>query len=185
MVLRYNKEYSQDIGLPNSITYSTIGFILQVRDLFNPPSTIINDIGIKRGMNVLDFGCGFGSFSFAAAEILQGTGKVYALDIHPKAIKKINQISKKREIKNIETIQSSGIIDLPSKSIDVALLFYVFNDLKNKNEVLQELHRVIKPKGVLSFSEFNMNLSRKISETGLFKPIMKNKKTHSFVKNIV
>jgi len=182
MTLRQFTPRTESTGIPNPITYSTISGILKIRDFFYPPKKIMAEIGISKGMHVLDFGCGIGSYSLPIAEFLQGTGRVYAIDVHPMAIKRVNREIMKRKLKNIETRWSNGKIDLESNSIDVVLLYYVFNDLSNQEEVVHELYRVIKPQGSLSFFEFNRNLSEKFAQSPLFQLKRKNRHTCTFVK---
>jgi ubiquinone/menaquinone biosynthesis C-methylase UbiE len=158
-------------------------FILIIRDLFYPPKEIFNELPLKHGYKILDYGCGPGSYSIAAAELLEGTGMVYALDLHPFAIEDVRQAVKKRKLSNIQTISSNCETGLPSNSVDIILLHYVFNDLKNPDPILSELHRILKPQGILSFSEFNLEkISPKVSKNGLFQVTIKGRKIHSFVK---
>ena len=130
---------------------------------------------------VLDYGCGPGSYSIAAAEIVGASGKVYALDIHPLAAQQVRKKASKKGLKNIQTIRSDSTTGLANNSVDVVLLYYVFHDLDNPERVLKEIHRVLKPNGLLSFADFRANIS-KIFDTGLFTLVSKNKKTYSFEK---
>jgi ubiquinone/menaquinone biosynthesis C-methylase UbiE len=167
----------------NVLNYIAMCFILIIRDLFYPPKEIFNELPLKHGYKILDYGCGPGSYSIAAAELLEGTGMVYALDLHPFAIEDVRQAVKKRKLSNIQTISSNCETGLPSNSVDIILLHYVFNDLKNPDPILSELHRILKPQGILSFSEFNLEkISPKVSKNGLFQVTIKGRKIHSFVK---
>jgi len=105
---------------------------------------------IRRGQTVLDFGCGPGHYAVAAADMVGGQGKVYALDIHPLAIKAVEHKAKKKDLTNISTILSDRDTGLPGESIDVVLLYDMIHMVKDKWALLEELHRVIKPNGLLS-----------------------------------
>lgn len=165
------------------MNYKAISLILKSRDLFYPPKFILNEVEIKHGDCVLDYGCGPGSYSIAAAELLAGTGKVFALDIHPLAVNQVNQMAKKKKLTNVKTILSHCDTGLPSNSVDIILFYYLFNDLENPEKVLYELYRVIKPQGILSFSEFNLHkISPRLEMTKLFKLVKKDEITHTFVK---
>jgi len=84
---------------------------------------------------------------------------------------------------NVKTIFSDCDTGLPSNSVDVILLYYVFNDLENPEKVLQELYRVLKPQGILSFSEFNVKkISPNIEKKGLFRLQKMDEITHTFLK---
>ena len=121
----------------------------------DPPENLLDNINIKSDSIILDYGCGPGNFSVAVSKLFAGTCKIFALDMHPLAINDISKKIKKHKITNIETILSDCDTGLDSDSVDVILLHYVFNDLTNTNDVLQELHRILKPTGILSFLEFN------------------------------
>ena len=167
----------------HTMIFITIFLILIIRDLFYPPKYVLNDTEIKSGIHILDFGCGPGSYSIAAAERLEETGKVFALDMHPIAVKQVDQKARKKKLTNVKTIFSNCDTGLPSNSVDIILLYYVFNDLENPEKVLQELYRVLKPQGILSFSEFNVKkISPNIEKKGLFRLEKMNEITHTFTK---
>ena len=42
----------------------------KIRDLFLPPEDVLKEAGIAAGFHVLDFGCGTGSYSLAAARVV-------------------------------------------------------------------------------------------------------------------
>ena len=166
------------------INFKIISLILKIRDIFYPPKYILRDIPVNEGDTVLDFGCGPGSYSTAMAEKLRGTGKVFALDIHPHAIKKIDNDARKKKLSNIKPILSDCNTGLPSNSVDIILLYYIFNDLENSEKVMKELFRVLKPQGILSLSEYNMKkISQKFEENNWFKLEEKNEITHTYLKN--
>jgi len=74
---------------------------------------------------------------------------------------------------------------LPNNSVDVILLYDTFHDLSEPDKVLDELHRVLKPNGILSFSDHHMkenSIMSRVTNKGLFKLLKKGEKTYSFVK---
>jgi len=169
----------------SNFTFRFMSFGFRFRDIFFPPRNILKRVGIKLGFCVLDYGCGPGSYSIAAAELAGKSGKVYALDIHPLAIQQVQNAASKRKLANIETIRSNCTTGLPDESVDVVLLFDTFHELSKPNEVLEELHRVLKPTGILAFSDHHMKEAEIMSGTGdkgLFKLLRKGKRGYSFVK---
>ena len=114
---------------------------------------ILGKVGVGDKQTVLDYGCGPGTFTLAAAGIVGEEGKVYALDVRPRALERIREKASGETIKNIETIllDTSGFATgLNNEIIDVILLYDVFHDIADKQGLLQELHRVLKPDGLLS-----------------------------------
>ena len=114
------------------------------------PEEEINKLDIKQGQVVLDYGCGIGSYTIPVARLVGERGKVYALDKQPLALKKVRERAEKEGLRNIRTILSDGDTGLPDESIDVILLFGVLPEIEDKDFVLRELHRVLKPSGYLS-----------------------------------
>jgi ubiquinone/menaquinone biosynthesis C-methylase UbiE len=119
--------------------------------------------------------------------VIKVKGKIYALDINSQALKKLEYKALRERLDNIETIKSDGRTPLPDNSMDVILLYDVYHDLNDKFQVLKELYRLLKPKGILSFSDHHLEKEMILSEltgTGLFKLKEKNRKTLSFYKNV-
>ena len=64
-------------------------------------------------------------------------------------------------------------------------LYDTYHDLKNTDAVLLEIHRILKPEGILSFSDHHMRneeIRNKITDNNLFKFLRKGKKTYTFLK---
>jgi ubiquinone/menaquinone biosynthesis C-methylase UbiE len=165
--------------------FKFMSFGYTVRDFFLPRKNILREVGIEPGFHVLDYGCGPGGYVIAAAALAGTSGRIYALDIHPVAIQRVQYIVEKRQLKNVETILSDLKTGLPAKKIDHVLLFDVFHSLSEPDEVLKELHRVLKPKGMLSFSDHHMkeaNIVSRMTKGKLFRLSRKGKKTYSFLK---
>jgi ubiquinone/menaquinone biosynthesis C-methylase UbiE len=167
-----------------SLDFRITAFTFKIRDFLRPRRDIVKEVGIKEGFRVLDYGCGPGSYVPAVAELVGKSGKIYALDINPLAIKMVKKIAVKKQLPNVETILSDCHTGLPDDSIDVALLYDTFHDLVDQNMVLRELHRVLKPNGILSFSDHHMEengIISKLTNVGLFRLLRKGERTFSFV----
>ena len=165
--------------------FKAMAFTFRIRDFLRPRSDIVKEARIREGFHVLDYGCGPGSYVKAVSEIVRESGKVYALDIHRLAVESVKKISEKHGLKNVETILSDRKTGLPDGSIEVVLLYDTFHDLVDPNGVLEELSRVLKPDGILSFSDHHMKedeIISKITNRGLFRLLRKGEKTYSFVK---
>jgi len=163
--------------------FMSLGY--KFRDLRLPRKNILRELGIKPGFHVLDYGCGPGSYIIPLAEFVGESGKVYALDIHPLAIQKVQNIASKKQLANVETILSDCQTGLPDNSLDVVVLYDVFHHLSDPDAVLKELHRVLKPDGILSFSDHHMKENEIVSQvtnSGLFRLLKKGRRTYSFLK---
>ena len=159
---------------------------LWLRDVFFSPAKKLRDAGLKPGNQVLDFGCGPGSFSLVAASIVGQAGKVHALDVHPLALQSVERKSAKGGLQNIETISSDGATELPDQSMDFVILNDVFHEVDDPDAVLAELHRILKPEGVLFFSDHHMNdkdVMTKLMQKGLFQYSRNSYKAFLFSKS--
>ena len=134
----------------SDIGFGFMSLFFRVRDLFRKPEKILEKLDIREGQTVLDFGCGPGSYTIPVARIVGKNGKVYALDIHPLAVKTVENKAKKESLTNITPIISDRDTGLPDESVDVTLLYDTIHSIDDKQALLAELHRVIKPKGLLS-----------------------------------
>ena len=157
----------------------------KIRDFVKPRQEIIKEVDLRKGFQVLDYGCGPGGYILPVSEAIGARGKLYALDVMPLALEMVEKIMDKKKLENVETIQSDCDTGLPDEELDVVLLFDVLHDLADQNGVLSELHRVLKPNGVLSFSDHHLKESEIISSvttSGLFRLLRKNNQTYSFIK---
>jgi ubiquinone/menaquinone biosynthesis C-methylase UbiE len=169
----------------SNLGFRVMALTFKLRDFFMPRRDIVKEAGIKEGFHVLDYGCGPGSYVIVVSELVGNSGKVYALDINPAAVKMVKKIAAKKRLPNVETILSDCKTGLPDEDIDVVLLYDTFHDLKDPNKVLEELHRVLKPNGTLSFSDHHMKdneIVTKITSRGLFRLSKRAERTHNFVK---
>ena len=152
----------KDEAMP-SIGFWVMSKILKLREPFRDIEGRLKMSGIEKGQTVLDYGCGIGSFTIPASEIVGNDGVAYALDIQPLFIRAIERKAKERGISNVKTILSGGDTGLPDESVDVALLYDAFHMIKEKEKLLKELHRVLKPRGILSIDAEHMKLGEFLS----------------------
>ena len=120
---------------------------------------MLQQIGIRSGQTVLDFGCGYGAYTIPVAEIVGRQGKVYALDKDNEALDELMQKAESGGLKNIERMGTSGEleIELADDSVDAVLLFDVFHsfyfpEAEDRKRLLGELYRIMKPSALLSIS---------------------------------
>jgi ubiquinone/menaquinone biosynthesis C-methylase UbiE len=129
-----------------------------VRRSMQPADKIIQRSGFKPGDKVIEIGCGSGAYTLFVAQALGETGKVYALDIQKEMLA---QIAKKIERtkaaykNNIELIRASAYeIPLQNDSLDLAYMITVLQEIPDKQKVLAEARRVLKPGGIIAITEF-------------------------------
>jgi ubiquinone/menaquinone biosynthesis C-methylase UbiE len=169
----------------SSAGFKFISLIFKIRDFLRPRMNLLKEAGIEPGYCVLDYGCGPGSYIAPLARLVGTLGEVYALDIHPLAIRAVRKTVARKAIMNVKAIESDCNTGLPDNHVDVILLYDTFHNLCQPDDVLRELHRVLKSDGTLSFSDHHMNekdILTSVTNKGLFKLLANGKKTYSFSK---
>jgi ubiquinone/menaquinone biosynthesis C-methylase UbiE len=162
-----------------------MAFGFKIRDTLNPREDIVQEVGLKLGFQVLDYGCGPGSYILPVSEAVGPSGKLYALDVNPFALEMVKRIAAKNNLTNVATIQSDCATGLPDEALEAVLLYDVFHDLADQKAVLTELRRVLKPDGIVSFSDHHLKedeIISKVTAAGLFKLQNKGKHTYTFGK---
>jgi len=118
------------------------------------PYKLLMAAGLKEGQKVLEVGCGPGFFTIPAAKIVGEEGLIYAIDVNPFAVRRVKKKIAKEGLRNVKpSITNASNTGLPESSIDLAFLFglrYVAGGLGN---VMSEIHRILKPGGLLSFEK--------------------------------
>ncbi|MBN1857487.1 MAG: class I SAM-dependent methyltransferase [Dehalococcoidia bacterium] len=153
------------------------------RDMRQPRRLFLEEAGVTHGLTVLDYGCGPGGYAVPAAEMVGREGKVYALDVNPTALRMTTEKAGKAKLLNITAILSDCETGLAADSVDVALLYDIYHDLSDPLAVLTELHRILKPGGLLSSHDHHLKgdlLREAIESSGLFRLTDKGALTSSF-----
>ncbi len=165
--------------------FTLMSLMFKVRDFIQPRKNILKEVGIKEGHYVLDFGCGQGSYIIPLREIVSASGRIYALDISPIAIQMVNKIIDRYKLSNVVTICSDCHTYLTNSSVDAVLLYDILHGLRKNDDILKELHRLLKPDGILSIRDHHLTaneITTNVSNKGFFKLKNKGKKTLTFVK---
>ena len=145
------------------MAFAFMVLVFRVRDLLWPPAEALRQVGILPGHTVLDFGCGPGGYSLAAARLVGPTGKVYALDSNPLAVRAVQRAAGKERLGNITAALADSAADLPNRSVDVAVLHDVLHLLADPAGVIAGLHRVLKREGRLWVGDHHMKESAIVS----------------------
>jgi ubiquinone/menaquinone biosynthesis C-methylase UbiE len=175
------------MGKPQSkLDFTLMSLSFKFRDSFSPRKNILKEVGIRAGFHVLDYGCGPGSYIEPLIKLVGKTGRIYSLDNNQLAINSVKKMIIKKHLGNVETIHSDCKTGLPDNSMDIILLYDTFHDLKHPNDVLKELHRVLKGHGILSVSDHHLEeneLVTNLADSGFFKLSVRGTKTYSFLKS--
>ncbi len=169
----------------SNLRFKGMTLLFSIRDFLLPRQKILEEVDLQPGFQVLDFGCGPGSYTLLAAQQVGANGRVYALDIQPLVVQHIQMLAARQHLTNIITIQSDGATGLSEASIDAILLYDIFHMFADPRGILAELQRVLKPEGQLSVNDHHMqecDILAGVTNGGYFKLLRKGKRTYTFVK---
>jgi ubiquinone/menaquinone biosynthesis C-methylase UbiE len=175
----------QKHGAGSGFGYKFMALGFKFRDILHPRKHVLAQIDVKAGSQVLDYGCGPGGYVLPMTKLIGKSGMLYALDINPMAIEMVKSLAARHKLSNVRTILSGCDTGLKPASIDVVLLYDILHHLKNDLQILKELHRVLKPQGILSVNDHHMEenqIINQITKGGLFNLKLKGKKTTNFIK---
>lgn len=119
--------------------------------MFSEPEKNIEQIGLQEGDVVADLGAGPGAYSIAAAKALNGTGRVYAIDVQKNLLTTLKSNVRDAEVGNVEAlwanIEKIGGTKLRESTVDVVILSNVLFQVEDKKTVIEEAKRILKPGG--------------------------------------
>jgi len=109
---------------------------------------------IRKGDTVIDLGSGAGNDCFIARHETGETGKVIGIDFTPAMIERARTNAEVRGFNNVEFRQGDiEMMPVSANVADVVVSNCVLNLVPNKDAVMKEIYRVLKPGGHFSISD--------------------------------
>lgn len=115
---------------------------------FFEPTEILELLSFPTTGDVVDFGCGYGTFTLAAAAL--GTGRVYAVDIDPEMVRTTERRAQEAGLDGVEVIERDFVTHgagLPAESCSYAMLFNILH-AEDAVGLLRQAHDVLSPGGL-------------------------------------
>jgi ubiquinone/menaquinone biosynthesis C-methylase UbiE len=137
-----------------------------LRRRMQPPDEMPLRHGIDPGMRVLEVGPGNGRYTMATARRVGEAGRVIAVDIEPKMVKRVRSRVEAEGIANVEA-RVADVYNLPfdNGTFDAAYMIAVIGEIPDPDRAMGEFQRVLKPGGTLAFSELLMDPDYALAST--------------------
>ena len=141
----------RDSGMPDESMWAS----------FFTPVEILTQLGFPipeaqlRRYTVVDFGCGYGTFTLPAAGMM--AGEVIALDIEPAMLDHCRQKATALQLENIQWIHRDFLAKgtgLPEKTVDYCMLFNIMHTAQPVH-LLEEAYRILKSQGKAAVLHWN------------------------------
>ena len=124
-------------------------------DWIGGTASTLDRIGLLPGEQGLDVGCGPGRLSLPAARRVGPEGAITALDVQEGMVARVRRRAAELGLSNLRTLSGDctrpGL--LPEDSFDRAWLVTVLGEIPDRSAALREIHRALKPGGVLAVAE--------------------------------
>jgi SAM-dependent methyltransferase len=127
---------------------------------FFDPETTLRTLGLRAdGGDVVDFGCGYGTFTIPTARITRGI--VHAIDIEPAMVQATRIRAESEHLTNVRVACRDFVVAgtaLPADTIGLAMLFNILH-CEEPGVLLREAWRVLAPGGTLAVMHWNYDAS--------------------------
>ncbi len=156
------RKYAESLGYPVKLLDSLPPTLWKSFTGAGNPHEFIH---VKEGYTVLDLGCGAGLDLYIYSRDAGPAGKVYGLDISGNMIRKAETNMMAVCATNVELLHApSDCIPLADNSVDLVTANGIYNLSPDKDAVMREVYRVLKPCGKTVFAEIMLTAPFKAGE---------------------
>lgn len=166
----------------SNTSFKFMNLTFKIMDFIHPYiQKRVKTFGIKKGMTVVDYGCGPGRYTTELSKLVGEEGTVYGADIHEMALDTVQKKIGSMGLKNVETVLVKGYsCPLPNGIADKVCALDMFFMIQDPTTFLGELKRITKPEGMLIIDDGHQKRAKtkkKIMNSGHWK-IFEESKDH-------
>lgn len=147
--------------------------MLQARLYDSYTEHALRQAGLRPGMRVLDVGCGPGDVSFVAARLVGPEGTVLGIDAAPDIIELARTRATEHGVTSVrfeQTTVGDLVLDKPlNEPLDAVIGRLILMHLPDPVATLRQLTGLVRPGGVIAFSEFDMTGARSVPDLPLWR----------------
>ena len=155
------RAWAEDLDYPAELARVPEGAVESFAGVANPFS-----LGrLKPGEHVLDLGCGAGTDSLIAAQMVGSEGSVAGIDMTAEMLEKARAAAVELGAENVEFVEGE-VERLPfaDMSFDVVISNGVIDLVPDKDAVFSEIHRVLRPGGRIQIAD--VTIQQPVSDEG-------------------
>jgi len=120
---------------------------------------------LEPGERVVDLGCGAGTDTLVAAQMVGPEGHVTGIDMTPEMLARARRAADELGVENVELVEAEvERLPLADESVDVVISNGVIDLVPDKDAVFAEIYRVLRPGGRMQVAD--VTLQRPVSEEG-------------------
>jgi ubiquinone/menaquinone biosynthesis C-methylase UbiE len=133
---------------------------IRIRRWFQNPRKILTP-HVKKGMTVLDFGCGPGFFTTDLARLVGASGRVIAADLQEGMLDRLRMKIQGTELRDRIYLHKCEANQIGlSEKVDFVLAFYMLHELPDQEGFFNEIAEILKVKGRVFIVEPPFHVSK-------------------------
>jgi SAM-dependent methyltransferase len=155
------RDWAEDLDYPEELASVPDTAVESFAGVANPFS-----LGrLAPGEHVLDIGCGAGTDTLVAAQMVAPAGRVTGIDMTPEMLSRARAAAAAMGATNVDFVEGDvEQLPFPAESFDVAISNGVIDLIPDKDAVFAEIFRVLRPGGRLQIAD--VTIQQPVSEAG-------------------
>ena len=155
------RAWAENLGYPDELAVVPETAVESFAGVANPWELGRLDVGER----VLDVGCGAGTDTLVAAQMVGPEGRVVGIDMTPEMLAKARAATAELGARNVELLQAEAErLPFPDASFDVVISNGVIDLIPDKDAVFAEIFRVLAPGGRIQVAD--VTIQKPVSEEG-------------------